>query len=362
MNKIISKINFSILILFSFLITACNSDVSITNPEQVTKSDLTREGKFIAFCSNYGSSNYNVYLAQVDSTGHLASTNLVYPINPFNLTAGLTSFDNKKQPAWSPDGRILTFSASYGYIEEIFAYFFDLNGKYDSSVSPNPRKLFISDNSKDENPNFSSNMRYIVFDRRRVFDDQGNFRADNPRDIYIGNIYGSGANIFIDSIRSLTNTPIADESNPKWSPRIIIQKIAYEYSTNITASDRSLYIMDPLSPTNNLVYHNVGKSGYAAWNPICDGIVFEFQNNSTDYYKVVRAGYPANLGATELISSDQFEFRHPVRKPNSNLIAYVKKLPYYFVGNIWIYNLETASNFKLLPESWSAIDNNSPEW
>ncbi len=357
MKKIIIVFSISTLIFFS-----CNNSENPIISDIPTRSDLTRTGKFIAFSSMHSSNHYNVFLAQVDSNGNLASSNLLYPSNPFNLTAGLTSFDDKSQPAWSSDGRILALSVSYGYIKEIFAYFFDANGKFDSSVSPNPRKLFYANSNQDANPCFSPNMHYITFDQRRVIDDNGKVNLSYPREIFCGQILGTGSNIYIDSVFPVTNLINGDKSNPKWSPRILINKVSYDYSSADSAEDRKIYNIDPLNPTNNLIYQNDGKSGNAAWNPVCDGIIFEYQSNIGGNYKIVKAGYPANLGTTDLISDNQYEFRYPARKPNLNLIAYVKKLPYYFVGDIWIYNLETGNNFKLLPDNWGGTDNTLPAW
>jgi len=253
-------------------------------------------------------------------------------------------------------------SVSYGYIKEIFVYFFDISGRFDSSVTPNPRKLLYSNGNQDASPCFSPNSHYLAFERKRVIDNNGKINLYYPGEIFCGQILGTGNNILIDSVFPVTNMISGDKSNPKWSPRILINKVSYNYSSADSADDRSIFNIDPFSPTNNLIYQNNGKSGNAAWNPLCDGIIFEYQSNSGGNYKIVKAGYPANLGTTDLISDNQFEFRYPVRKPNSNLIAYVKKLPYYFVGDIWIYNLETGNTFKLLPDNWSGTNNTLPAW
>jgi hypothetical protein len=352
----------SVGVIFSILFFSCNNSEDILYPHLPAKSDLTRTGKFIAFSSKHESTHYNVFLAQVDSNGFLATSNLVFPANPFNLTAGMTSFDDKSQPAWSSNGRILALSVSYGYLKEIFAYFFDINGQFDSSVSPNPKKLINSNGNQDANPCFSPNMQYIVFERKRVLDENGKINLSYSREIYCGHILVFSGVIFIDTIFLVTDKIPGDKSNPKWSPRILINKVSYDLSSSDSAEDRRIYNIDPLSPTNNLVYQNSGISGYASWNPVCNEILFEYKNNSSGNYKIVKAGYPANLGIADIISSNQYEFRYPVRKPNSNLIAYVKKLPFYLVGDIWIYSLETGNNFKLLPDNWNGTDNTLPAW
>jgi hypothetical protein len=356
MKKFILIYSISSLIFFS-----CNNSDNLTGFHLATQSDLTRGGKFIAFSSTHVLNHYNVFLAQVDLNGSLASSNLVFPSNPFNLTAGLTSFDDKSQPSWSSDGRILALSVSNGYLKEIFVYFFDLNGKYDSSVSSNPKKLINSNGSQDGNPCFSPNTQYIVFERKKVFDSDSKLNFSNPNEIYCGRILRFGNDIIVDTVFPVTNLVSGSKSNPKWSPRSIINKVAYDYSSSVSSDDRVMYNIDPLSPTNNLIYQSTGKSGYAAWSPLCDEIIFEYQI-SGDNYKIVKAGYPANLGIADIISSEQYELRYPARKPNSNLIAYVKKLPFYFVGDVWIYNLENGNNFKLLPDNWNETDNTQPAW
>lgn len=95
MKKIVIVFSISALMFFS-----CNNSNNPFITDLPTQSDLTRSGKFIAFSSVHSSNHYNVFLAQVDSNGNLASSNLIFPSNPFNLTAGLTSFDDKSQPAW----------------------------------------------------------------------------------------------------------------------------------------------------------------------------------------------------------------------------------------------------------------------
>jgi Tol biopolymer transport system component len=90
-----------------FIISGCGND-TIQQIFNNQKSDLTRSGKFISFTSNKDGS-YDIFLAQVDANGNLATTGLVYPDNPHNLTNSMNLAD--KQSNWSPNGRILVFSS-----------------------------------------------------------------------------------------------------------------------------------------------------------------------------------------------------------------------------------------------------------
>src|ERR1051326_5373792 len=104
--------------------------ITVTQP-----SDISRSGKFIAFTSNKDG-KYDIWLAQVDRSGALATTGLVYATNPYNLTSSFGSSTSNTRPNWSPDGKILLFSAQLSATdEEIFDFFFNSDG---SLATPTP--------------------------------------------------------------------------------------------------------------------------------------------------------------------------------------------------------------------------------
>ena len=121
------------IITLIVIFNSCGDDNPIIIPGN-TNSDLTRSGKFISFTSNL-TTNYDIWLAQVNTSGVLDTSGLVYPTNPFNITFGYTNDD--KQSNWSPDGRILIFSRVDGNQQEIYAFFFNSNGSIDSSITQN---------------------------------------------------------------------------------------------------------------------------------------------------------------------------------------------------------------------------------
>src|SRR5436309_1549616 len=58
-------------------------------------SDLSRSGKFIAFTSNQDG-DYDIYLAQVDAAGNLATSGFVFGSNPYNLTNSFNILTDKE--------------------------------------------------------------------------------------------------------------------------------------------------------------------------------------------------------------------------------------------------------------------------
>jgi Tol biopolymer transport system component len=134
---------FSLLIVLSFVIFISCGDDTVTPPPPGPPSDLTRSGKFIAFTSNLAG-NYDIWLAQVNSSGQLEDSGLVFGENPHNLTAANT--ENDKQSNWSPNGRVLVFSRVSGNIQEIYAFFFAENGRLDST-SQKSQMLFLQEST-----------------------------------------------------------------------------------------------------------------------------------------------------------------------------------------------------------------------
>ena len=114
--------SFVIAVFLLIFVNGCGDDSNNTVTPGGPPSDLTRSGKFISFTSNFNG-NYDVFLAQVNSSGSLVTNGLVYQSNPFNLTQSNTSDD--RQSNWSPDGRVLVFSRTDGNQQEIYAFFFN---------------------------------------------------------------------------------------------------------------------------------------------------------------------------------------------------------------------------------------------
>jgi len=347
-----------ITLFFSILFISCGED-TVNNPNQGPPSDLTRSGKFISFTSNL-LGNFDIYLAQVNSSGGLETTNLVYPANPHNLTQSNSTDD--KQSNWSPDGRVLVFSRTNGNSQEIYAFFFNLDGSIDSTITPNPKKLFSSNGNWDNNPSFSPDGKYLIFDHRYDNNSPSGVDTADSRDIYIGDITGSGSSFSVGNIRSWKTTTGLDEYNPKWSPKISIRRVAYEYATSATSNDHDVYIMDPLDTGYNVNYYNPGRSGYPAWEPSCTKIIFESDQGNSGFYKVVSASYPIAVTPIDLVQSNVEHNRYPTWLPNGGLISYIK-----FAGtngNIWIIPSGGGTAFKLLQSQpqFDAVNNLWPAW
>lgn len=336
----------------------CGEETTVNNPGNSNPSDLTRTGKFISFTSNLNG-NYDIFLAQVTSGGVLETTNLVYATNPVNLTA-LYSQDDK-QSNWSPDGRVLVFSRTDGNNQEIYAFFFNADGSIDSSISQNPKKLFSSNGNWDNNPSFSASGLSLIWDRRTDNANPSGVDTADSRDLYIGDVTGSGNSLQISNPRPVRTTD-ADEYNPKCPPKISVRRIAYEYQSSATSTDHDVYIIDPLDTNNNVNFYNPNNSGYPAWSPGCDRIIFESDKTSGNYWAIVSLPYPGGGNPTDVINEVGINSRYPAWLPNGGLLAYIK-----FTGNngnIYIVSASGGTPVKLLSSvpQFDGANNLWPAW
>ena len=355
--KIIKSVLFSIMLIIIFT-TGCSDDINnqgTTGP----LSNLTRSGKFIAFSSNI-TNNYSIFLAQVNTAGVLETNGLVYSSNPFNIT-NFNTADNI-QSNWSPDGRMLVFCRKQGNQQEIYAFFFYPDGYPDSTISPNPKKLFSSNGNWDNNPSFSPDGAYLIWDRREDNASPSGIDSADSRDLFIGDISGSGNNFQVSNIRAIRHTTGDDEFNPKWSPRISVRRAAYEYQSSATSSDHDVFIIDPLDASNNQNFYNPNNSGYPAWAPECNRIIFESDKTSGNYWKIVSLPYPASGNPVDIVNESNINSRFPTWLPNGNLLAYIR---YNGInGNIYIVNSGGGAAVKLLQSlpQFDAVNNLWPAW
>ena len=348
-------------ILAALIITGCGDD-TIPPGNSGPLSDLTRTGKFISFTSNL-LGNLDIYLVQVTSDGVLDTNtaNLIYATNPHNLTQSNTTDD--KQSNWSPDGRVLVFARTNGNVQEIYAFFFNADGSIDPGVAPNPRQLFSSDTCWDNNPSFSPDGARLIWDRRYDNNSPAGVDLADSRDLMIGDVSGTGNNFQVQNIRKILFTVPGDEYNPKWSPRISVGRVAYEYQTSATATDHDVWIIDPNNSSNNVNFYNPNNSGYPAWAPACDRIIFESDKSTADFWKIVSLSYPTNNGQPADVAAEaNIHLRYPTWLPNGGLISYIK-----FTGtngNIWIIPSGGGAAFKLLQlrPQFDAANNLWPAW
>ncbi len=345
-----------LVFLVSFFFIGGGDDNTHPGGPSGPASDLTRSGKFISFTSNL-TGNFDVYLAQVNSAGVLDTANLVYSSNPFNLT--LLNVTEDKQSNWSPDGRVLVFSRTTGLQQEIYAFFFNSDGSIDSSLTENPRMLFSAGGNWDNNPSVSPAGTNLLWDRREDNDNSGIIDTADSRDLFIGDVSGTGNNFQVTNIRPVMDTQGPDEYNPKWAPRISVRRVAYEYQGSATSTDHDVYVVDPLDPTNNVNFYNPNNSGYPAWAPDCGRIIFESDKTSGDYWKIVSLSYPASGTPVDVVDEAGVNSRYPTWLPNGGLLAYIK-----FSGNngsIYIVSTSGGSSFKLL-QGFDSANNLWPAW
>lgn len=365
-KQLISKMNnyikFSLCVvavfMFAFLIYGCGNDGNTIITPGAPASDLTRTGKFISFTSNFNG-NYDVFLAQVNSSGRLESSGLVYQTNPFNLTLSNTSDD--RQSNWSPDGRVLVFSRTDGNQQEVYAFFFNADGSIDSTIAQNPKKLFSSNGNWDNNPSFSPDGKYLIWDRREDNASPSGVDTADSRDLYFGDVTGTGNSFQVSNPRAIVVTG-SDEYNPKWSPRISVRRVAYEYQSSATSSDHDVYVIDPLDPVNNVNFYNPNNSGYPAWAPACDRIIFESDKNPGNYWSIVSLSYPASGSPGDIVNESGVNSRYPTWLPNGGLLAYIKFKGNN--GNIYIVSSAGGTPVKLLESlpQFDAVNNLWPAW
>jgi Tol biopolymer transport system component len=232
----------------------------------------------------------------------------------------------------------------------------------DSSIVPH---LLVNSNLNwDENPQFSPDGKYLVWDRSQP--------PDTHRDLLRGTLVYDSSNGHINitdvnSITNLTNTPTKDEYDPKWSPRISVQRIAYTYRSDTNSTDYEVWTMNPIDGSNNQVYYNPNRNGYPAWSPACDRIYFETDHGNSGLFFIAYLSYPNPSGNPNvLVQSNTLNLRYPTRLPNGSYIAYIR-VGETSPGNGSIFVTSTSSGGngnKLIPSSYGFdnADNLWPAW
>ena len=171
-------------------------------------------------------------------------------------------------------------------------------------------------------------------------------------------------NSSISSSLKLTTSANSDEYDPKWSPKISVQRIAFTLRTSSSSNDYDIYIMDPLNPSTNSNFFNPGRSSYPAWAPSCNGVIFESDQGNGGYFKIVSLGYPANSGSpTDLVQSSSQNLRYPTRLPNGDKFAYIRIDAVSGKGQIYVTSATTGGQgIKLLPTAFDPANNLWPAW
>ena len=208
---------------------------------------------------------------------------------------------------------------------------------------------------------FSSDGKYIIYDKRTDTNNDLIVDISDSRDLMLSYTSNNISTIAVDSTKRLTNTTGIDENNPKWSPIIAVQRIAYESASSSTATDHDVYVIDPFNTSNNINYNNPGSSGYPAWSPDCGSMIFESNSGNGGFYKIVVASYPTNTSTTDIAKMAGKDYRYPTRVPNGNKIAFIEINS--AIGNIYIINSDgSGTPVKLLPAAFDNADNSFPAW
>lgn len=244
------------------------------------------------------------------SFGVLSGTSKLAPISIYIL--GIESFDLKnvaldslsslRDPAWSPDGSLLAFTANTDNpTSDIFVV--DPNTLKWNQVTSDFNGKFPGNKS---HPSWSPDGRQIVFLNTN----------NNGSDIFVLNTDGSSSYPV-----NLTNSPYGNGQfeYPEWSPDG--KSIAFQSNVN---GDWEIFTMD-MDGSNQTQITKADQQGQASmfpdWSP--DGSRIAFASNRTgtwDIYVMDRAG-----GNVQPLTSN-YNASMPAWSPDDNLIAFTSGL------------------------------------
>lgn len=258
------------VLLIAVILSACSPATSGNT------SNPLASGK-IAFVS-YHEGRYAIYIIETDGSGLI------------KLTDDMTFVFS---PRWSPDGKLLVFSACLeggGECTGNFNIFLvEADGSQFTNLTNNP--------SDDMNPGWSPDGKQIVFNSNR----SGN------QEIYLMNADGK-------DINHLTNNP-TDDTNPQWSPNGLW--IAYE-STKYFDSGGWYYEIHVTNPGGTETRQLI-KGVMPKWSPDSANIAF---HGSVDSYLEIFIIKPDGTGLNNLSNSSADEFNFSW-SPDGKLIAFV---------------------------------------
>ena len=217
-----------------------------TDPAQDGWPRWSPDGKQMAFQSNRNGA-LNIYVADVLGGSQIDDG------APQQLTTGKPGRDSW-EPAWSPDGKQLAFSAQQAAGSEIFLMNPDGTG----------RQRLTENRAIDGSPAWSPDGRQIAFfSSRDAVPAQGDAVPDQGGnwEIYVMDADGS-------HVLRLTDQPGQDHS-PAWSPDGA--RIAFVSERD---GNEEIYLMNPDGTSLQRLTHNEAEDWYPAWSPDGKRIAF----------------------------------------------------------------------------------------
>ncbi len=238
------------------------------------------DGKQMAFQSNR-SGALNIYVMDVLS-GSRADDSKVS-----QLTNSQPGRGGSWEPAWSPDGKWIAYSAQQTSGSDIFLVNLDGTG----------RQRLTDNKAIDGAPAWSPDGRQIAF-----FSDR-----DGNWEIYVMPAPGPQAQVNADSsnVRRLTNHPGQDHS-PTWSPDGT--RIAFVSDRD---GNEEIYLMDPDSANLRRLTHNKAEDWFPAWSP--DGKWIAFSSNRDGNHEIYVM--PADGSDQKRLTNNDAEDWGPVWRP-----------------------------------------------
>jgi Tol biopolymer transport system component len=216
------------------------------------------DGKQMAFQSNR-SGALNIYVMDVLG-GSQADESKVS-----QLTNSLPGRGGSWEPAWSPDGKWIVYSAQQTSGSDIFLVNLDGTG----------RQRLTENKAIDGCPTWSPDGKQIAF-----FSDR-----DGNWEIYVTLAPHASAGVNADgsNVRRLTNHPGQDHS-PAWSPDGA--RIAFVSERD---GNEEIYLMNPDGANLRRLTHNKAEDWFPAWSPDGKRIVFSSNRDSNHEIYVMNA-------------------------------------------------------------------------
>ncbi len=295
-------------------------DADGSNQTRLTDNSLdewypvwSHNGTRIAFTSTVPLSFYHdIYTINADGTGYKNLT--FYNNNPDYSSA---------EPAWSPDGSKIAFTAYNNFDTEI--YVMDEGGNNRIKLTDNPRKY-------NKSPTWSPDGTKIAFSSTRDYDTDG-LRSE----IYVMNSDGSNQT-------RLTNMGVYNAS-PAWSPDGT--KIAFVSTHDYYYS--SIYVMN--ADGSNLT--QLASSGEFVWSPDSSKIAFTSDAIPTAIY-VMNAD-----GSNQLNLTNNQDDSHPSWSADGTKIAFTCYRP---ASAICVMNADGSNQRILTNPSVPPESNRNPAW